>query len=108
MDRPRRRRWAGLPRSLSALLRLEIDLERGENAVVHDVDATQHSELDHLALAVVLANRIENVVRHTRAFPDGIDIGKRRPLGLAEELGGLPILQRFALLQRNTIWDRDR
>src|SRR5881227_2290002 len=47
--------------ALSVLLRLDVDPERGEHPVVHQVGADQNGQLDDLALVVVLAHGVENV-----------------------------------------------
>src|ERR1043166_3803672 len=57
------------------LLRLQIDAQRREHAVVHQIGADQHRQLNDLALVVVLANRVEDVVRHLGRGAHRVDIG---------------------------------
>src|SRR5262245_21279535 len=71
--------------TVSGLLRLDVDPERGEHAVVHEIGADQHGQLDDLAFVIMLADGVEDIVRHLGAGDHRIDVGERRALGLVEE-----------------------
>src|SRR5690242_16551403 len=58
----------------SALLRLDVDAQRRENAIVHQVGAHKNGQFDDLALVVVLAHRVEHIVRHLGCRDHRIDI----------------------------------
>src|ERR1043165_6662057 len=92
---------------LSVRFRLDVDPQRGEHPVVHQIGADEYGQLDDLALVVVLAHRVEHVVRHLRSGDHGVDIGERRALRVVEELRWAPILQRFAFFEADTIGHRD-
>ena len=82
---------------------LKVDLERTEHPVEHDVGAGQDRQLDGLSARLCLRTALNTSSRRLGPSDHSIDIGQRRALGLAEQAGGAPVLQRLALLKAHAV-----